>query len=332
MSITNPLAVPNRTSPIIDGPRSGAGVGPARGPGPQPGAGAGPGRSPTGPRPLPARPSVVTEFSDAERLAGLGGPARSPTSRPAASTPRVGGPGRNPSTSNIPSISFENPFGGIGSAIGGIIVDSVFQAIGGLLGFPGGFAVQDTMVRLAFKPGHPYTFYPGIMQPLARTGGMIWPYRPTIDITRAINYENISPTHSMQEFRSFRNHGSTQFTISGNYTAQTVDEARYLQASIHFLRTASMMSFGRGGMVPAGMPPPVLNLSAYGPNNMVNVPVLMDSMFMNYPNDVDYVKVDGNEIPTVMSLTASCSIQLSPNQLRNFSLDSFASGIMQNYI
>jgi len=221
---------------------------------------------------------------------------------------------------------------GIINGVGSIIAGGISQALGNLLGFPGGFGVRDTLVRLSFKPGHPYAAYPGIMSPLGRTGGMIWPYRPSIDITRAINYENVSPVHSMQEFRSFRNHGSTQFTITGNYTAQTVEEARYLQASIHFLRTASMMSFGRGGMVPAGMPPPVLNLSAYGPNNMTNVPVLLDSMFMNYPNDVDYVKVDGNEIPTLMSLTASCSIQLSANQLRNFSLDSFASGNMQQYI
>lgn len=230
------------------------------------------------------------------------------------------------------SSSFNSSVGGIIGGIGSVISSNISQALGGLLGNKGGYAVKDTLVRLSFKPGHPYASYPGIMRPLAQTGGMIWPYRPTIDITRAINYENISPTHSMQEFRSFRNHGSTQFTISGQYTAQTVDEARYLQASIHFLRTASMMSFGKGSMVPAGMPPPVLNFSAYGPNNMANIPVLLDSMFMAYPNDVDYVKVDGNEIPTVMTLTASCSIQLSANQLRNFNLDWFANGNTQQYI
>lgn len=220
----------------------------------------------------------------------------------------------------------------VGANIGTVVASGIDQSIGNLLGFPGGYAVPDTLVRLSFKTGHPYASYPGVMAPLAKTLGMIWPYRPTIDITRSINYENISPTHSMQDFRSFRNHGSTQFSISGSYTAQTIDEARYLQASIHFLRTSSMMSFGKGALVPAGMPPPVLNLSAYGQNNMINIPVLLDSMFMSYPNDVDYVNVDGNEIPTLMTLTVACSVQLSANQLRNFNLDSFAAGNMQQFI
>jgi len=221
--------------------------------------------------------------------------------------------------------------GGIGAGIGNIIGGAVGNLLGGLLGFTGIGGV-DSLARVAFKPGHPYAGYPGILSPLSQTGGMIFPYRPTVDINRTVNYENVTPVHGMQEFKSFRNNTGATINITGQYSAQTIEEARYLQAALHFLRTASLMSFGRGGAVPAGMPPPVLNLSAYGPNNMVNVPVILDNVVNAYPNDVDYVRVDGNDIPTLITISTQFSVQLSASQLRNFNLDAFASGNMQGWI
>ena len=216
-------------------------------------------------------------------------------------------------------------------SIGNVIGREVGNLLGGLLGFSG-IGQVDSLVRIAFKPGHPYAGYPGILSPLARTGGMIFPYRPTVEIARTVNYENVTPVHGMQDFKAFRNNASATINIVGQYTAQTVDEARYLQAVIHFLRTASLMSFGSGGAVPAGMPPPVLNLSAFGPNNMTNVPVILDAVATSYPADVDYIRIDGNDIATLQTISTQCTVQLSPAQLRNFSLDSFAAGNMQGYI
>lgn len=220
---------------------------------------------------------------------------------------------------------------GLIGGIGNVISNEVGSLLGGLLGFSG-LSTIDSLVRLSFKPGHPYAGYPGIMSPLSQTGGMIFPYRPTVDISRTVNYETVTPIHSMQDYKSFRNNSAATISISGQYAAQTVEEARYLQAVIHFIRTASMMSFGIGSAVPAGMPPPVLNLSAYGPNNLNRVPVIIDAVTTAYPNDVDYVRVDGNDIPTLMTVTVPCSVQLSPSQLRNFNLDAFASGNTQGYV
>jgi hypothetical protein len=229
--------------------------------------------------------------------------------------------------SGVPLFDSSSIIGGIGNVIG----REVGNLLGGLLGFAG-IGQVDSLVRLSFKPGHPYAGYPGILSPLAQTGGMIFPYRPTMDISRTVNYENVAVVHGMQDFKSFRNNSSATINITGQYTAQTVDEARYLQAAIHFLRTASLMSFGRGGRVPAGMPPPVLNLSAFGPNNLNNVPVVLDAVTTSYPNDVDYIRIDGNDIAVLQTITTQCTVQLSPAQLRNFSLDAFASGNMQGYI
>lgn len=213
-------------------------------------------------------------------------------------------------------------------------------SVGGGMSF-GGFGnlfsgnahtTQGKVVTLSFKPGHPYASYPGIMAPLNSTGGVAWPYRPNIDIASAVNYEIGTPVHSMQDFRSFRNNTSANITITGQFTSQTIEEGRYTLAVMHFFRTARLMSFGQGGSVPSGMPPPVLNLNAYGKNQINNVPVVLDAMLQSLPNDVDYIEIDGNQVPTIISLTAACTLMLAPEQLRYFSLDAYAAGNMQNYL
>lgn len=191
---------------------------------------------------------------------------------------------------------------------------------------------KDRMVRLKFKTAHPYASYPGILNPLSRTGGLIWPYRPSIEINRSVNYDSVAVVHSMQDFKSFRNNSAATIIISGQFSAQTFEEGLYMLAAFHFLETASLMSFGTGGAVPAGMPPPVLSLSAYGPNMLDDIPVVLDSFIKSLPPEVDYINVNGNDVPTLVNISAMTSVMLAPEQLRYFSLDAFAAGSMQSYI
>lgn len=220
---------------------------------------------------------------------------------------------------------------GIIGIAAGALKSEVGNIIGNVLGFPEG-NFHDGLVGLSFKPNHPYAFYPGIMQPLSDTGGFVFPYRPSITMSRSVQYSSLDVSHSLIGIRSFKSGGEMSIEISGEMSAQSVEEARYLQAALHFLRTASLMSFGQGSMVPAGMPPPVLNLSAYGQNNLRDVPCVLNSYSSTYPNDVDYVRVAGNDIPSHMSIITSLTVQMSPEQMRNFNLDSFAFGDMQNMV
>lgn len=225
--------------------------------------------------------------------------------------------------------------GAVGSLVGGIAnMAGGLNLFGGFGNMYSGNAYQTggKVVTLGFKSGHPYSGYPGVLAPLSRTKGLAFPYRPTIEISRAVNYNSNTPVHSMQDYRSFQGNQAATIFITGQLSAQSIEEGRYLQACLHFISTASLMSFGKGGAVPAGMPPPVLNLTAYGPNNLNNIPVVLDSIMRSYPNDVDYISVDGNEVPTVMTVALNMTVMLSPDQLRGFSLDAFASGNMQGYI
>jgi hypothetical protein len=243
-------------------------------------------------------------------------PVRPSDLAPAATGPAAGGV--------LPRV-LPNPAG----LIGGVLVRGALSILGGLFGGGGG---GGTLPNIGFKGGHPYSGYPGILSPLGSTGGVIWPYRPSIEVARNVNYENTTPTHSMQDFRSFRNNSSANITVSGNFSAQTIEEGQYMQAALHFFRVATLMSFGRGGAVPAGMPPPVLSFSAYGQNNLSDLPVVLDSVLQSYPPDVDYIDIGGNQVPTVMTITAVMTVMLAPEQLREFNLDAFAAGSMQNYV
>lgn len=193
-------------------------------------------------------------------------------------------------------------------------------------------ANTDGVIRLKFKDGHPFSSYPGIMAPLAATGGVAWLYRPLVDISRSANYDPIQIVHSIQDFKAFRNNSSATVTITGQFSAQTIEEGKYTLAVLHFMSTARLMAFGSEGSVPTGMPPPVLSLSGYGPNKMNDIPVILESFNETMPQDVDYIKVDGNDVPTLMNIAITLSVMLAPEQLRYFSLDSFASGNIQNYL
>ena len=66
-------------------------------------------------------------------------------------------------------------------------------------------------------------------------------------------------------------------------------------ACIHFLRSVTMMNFGQTDPN-AGTPPPVLIFDAYGPFVFFNLPVIVKSFNVTFPEDVDYVQVNTNGV------------------------------------
>ena len=123
---------------------------------------------------------------------------------------------------------------GIFGSIAGVITGELGNVLGNVLGFP--TTGVDSLVRIGFKSGHPYSSYPGILSPLAMTGGVVFPYRPTIDISRSVNYDAVTPIHSMQDFKSFRSNSSVALMVSGQLSLFTIT----LSKLIILLRTATL--------------------------------------------------------------------------------------------
>ncbi len=169
-----------------------------------------------------------------------------------------------------------------------------------------------------------------LLSPLVATQGLMFPYTPQIQYTGTANYGTQTPVHANQDYRYYTNTASTTVTIMGTFTAQTNDEATYMLASLHFLRTVTKMRFGASSS--PGLPPPVLVLNGYGSGVFYNLPVIVTNFALELPNNVDYVKTTSAGItawlPAHTTITVTCVVQNTPNKLRTFNWDAFASGAL----
>jgi hypothetical protein len=199
-------------------------------------------------------------------------------------------------------------------------------------GFTSQFRTQDNRVRLALSPGSGPMLYKdpnnSVLSPLVGTGGVLFPYTPTISISHSAQYSGQQPTHSNYVQHSYNASAVDSITVDGYFTANDPEEAQYVMAVIHFLRSAYKMFFGNDRL--AGTPPPVLRLSGHGSLNYNSVPVVLQNFAEIMPADRDYIEVPGTKtlIPTYMPVTLQLLPIYSKNQIGNFNLDSFARGDM----
>ena len=166
-------------------------------------------------------------------------------------------------------------------------------------GGDGGFS--DRRARISAKPAAVSTIYGeknanNLLFPLYETGGLLFPYTPNINDSATVQYDYYDPIHTNQPFAAFKSVAAKEITVIGPFTAQNQEEARYCLAAIHFLRTVTKMFFGVGGIDQTavnlrGTPPPVLLFNAYGTAIYHNVPVIITTYNVEFPQDTDYVQV-----------------------------------------
>lgn len=207
----------------------------------------------------------------------------------------------------------------------------------------------DHRARISAKPGATQQIYGnGIMKPLYTTGGLLFPYTPTLSDTTSVNYDAYEPVHSNQGFSAFKSRASKEITAIGTFTTMNQDEARVNIANLHFLRTVTQMYFGQNDPN-RGTPPPVLLFNAYGEAIYRNVPVIITNYTFEMPADVDYVQCttsivpgesadesdgsissDGSAtswVPTRFSISVQMTVQNTPGRLRKqFNLNEFREG------
>lgn len=222
----------------------------------------------------------------------------------------------NQLTSSIPTNAFEEISGNIRSGIqgGSEIIDIINSrknrllkkninniAIPPTVKFNTSTAENtDWRIRLVDRSGK---YYQGpLLNPLAQTGGMIFPYTPQIGITHTSNWNPQLPIHSNFPVKEYANSQVDNIIITGDFTAQNHEEARYCLAVIHFTRSISKMNFGQDA--DAGTPPPLLFLEGLGAYMLPQLPVVVLSTYLDLPADVDYLTVNVNGIPTKRDIGA----------------------------
>jgi len=161
----------------------------------------------------------------------------------------------------------------------------------------------DWRVRLRLAPGANYLYrandgqgvQSGILQPLADTDGVVFPYMPTISTSYVANYSSYDLTHSNFRGYFYQNSAVGEIQLTADFTAQDSVEARYLLAVIHFFRSVTKMFYGANDSL-AGAPPPLVFLQGLGEYQFNLHPCVVKEFNYSLPNDVDYIRANSPNV------------------------------------
>jgi hypothetical protein len=126
-----------------------------------------------------------------------------------------------------------------------------------------------------------------VFTPLTSTGGVIFPYTPTITVSHQASYDLENLIHSNYSTPYYTASKVDNISVQARFTAQTPSEAQYVLAMIHFFRTVTKMFYGQSSN--KGTPPPVLFFDAHGSYMFDHVPVVISNFNYTMPNDVNYI-------------------------------------------
>jgi hypothetical protein len=182
----------------------------------------------------------------------------------------------------------------------------------------------------------PDNLYSGtILNPLAATRGVIFPYTPQITFTQSVQYTDLQLVHSNTDYPSYTRSPSVTLNVTGKFTVQNQVEGAYALAVIHFLRTVSKSYFGEtdAGQGKAGLPPPVLLFDAYGPFLFNRLRVILKSHTWSFDETMDTISVSiGSNVvrlPAMFTIGTELMVVQTPQRMRTkFSFDAFASGAL----
>jgi hypothetical protein len=132
-----------------------------------------------------------------------------------------------------------------------------------------------------------------LLQPIRDSGGLIFPYTPTISISHSATYGEQTLTHQNYQFTAYQNSKVSDITVNGEFIVQDWVEAKYWIAALHFLRSVTKMYAGDSPYT--GNPPPILKFNGYGDYVFKNVPVVVKSFSVTLNKDCDYISVDVNK-------------------------------------
>lgn len=151
---------------------------------------------------------------------------------------------------------------------------------------------KDLRIRISLPPQSPKFFYKdptnGIMSPLQKTNGFIFPIQPQVALGYEAAYQETALTHSNFPYYNYQNSKLSPIQITGDFPIRTTFDANYVMAGIHFLRTCTRMFNGQDGQY-AGAPPMVLRLTGMGFSGYDNLPVVITSFTATYTESVDHI-------------------------------------------
>src|SRR5271157_2057964 len=95
-----------------------------------------------------------------------------------------------------------------------------------------------------------------LLFPLWSTGGVLFPYTPSLTSGNVAEYDQHQFIHSIYGYNAYIRSYPKPLSLQAEFTAQTNDEALYLLAVLQFFRSVTKSYFGVNPYNKAGTPPP----------------------------------------------------------------------------
>lgn len=195
----------------------------------------------------------------------------------------------------------------------------------------------DQKAKLVLKNPDPSVFS-GMLAPLARANGVIFPYTPTIQVGHSANYGTYDMPHTNYQTHYYVNSPNPTLSLTATFTAQDIEDASKSAAALHFFKSMTKMDFGkanRGVLGTAGAPPPVLLFTAYGGLHFKNTPVVIKTFAYSLTEDPDYITFDDDTmgrftVPTLWMASLELGVQIAPVTHKDFNIQEYRSGMLLN--
>lgn len=172
-----------------------------------------------------------------------------------------------------------------------------------------------------------------LLKPLEESGGLVWQYTPVIFLSGSAEYNETMMQGMNYPINTFISSRPPDIPITADFSANNIEEARYLLAIMTFLKICTKAYFGDDAVARGrpGVPPPVLLFEYLGDHGFNKVPVVVTNWSMQLPDNVDYVPVQVNDqvtyVPTLTNIMINLKPQYTPHKLRRrFSLEAITSG------
>ena len=201
-----------------------------------------------------------------------------------------------------------------------------------------GVSKTDHRVRLSLPPKSKILYNsamtPALIAPLQNTNGIIFPYTPQVIFQHTAEYSKTSPTHTNYPYNFYNSSAVQDITVFGNFTATSGPEAEYVIAVITFLRAVTKM-FGNADGALAGNPPPILRLSGHGTHLLPHLPVIVNTVSVTLPSDIDYFTIPSpmggtTRVPRSTEVSIGLTPIYSRAQIKQLGIEALASGSLIN--
>lgn len=162
---------------------------------------------------------------------------------------------------------------------------------------------------------------------------IVFDVMPTISESRSATYDSPQIIHHPGEILKYKSTANRTWRLETRLISRTPEEAAANLKTINIIRSWVMPYYGEGTALGTegsklGAPPPILKLEGYGEKMIGPISCVLESYSWNFPNDVDYIRVEGDEIPFPVILNISLDLKeaLSPAEFSGFDLVAYRKG------